>query len=246
MTPEQLSQTLVKSEGLDYNPVAVKFVTSLSDLPEGVKKFGASSDERAPKSFLCAMWGDCLRGAGPFYTTREHQLCGGGSIAAGFGNLLPIEVAEKFMIGDGKLFGSMQALRCSMESTLPFEEGEFEAQIVGPLSAMNNDTLRPDVVLIVCKPFQGQHILRAYGFDSGELVHGISGGSTCEMLSSYVVKTGKPTFTLGDTGGNAGLSVEPDELLLAFPYDKLEIAVGNLTRICRTSSMHRHTIVHER
>jgi uncharacterized protein (DUF169 family) len=246
MTPEQLSQTLVKSEKLVYHPIAVKFITSLSELPEGIHKFGASSGERLPKSFLCAMWGDCLRGAGPFYTTREHQLCGGGAIAAGFGSLLPLEVAEKFMIGDGKLFGTMEALRCSMESTMPFEDGEFEAQIIGPLSAMNNDTLRPDVVLIVCKPYQGQHILRAYGFESGELVHGIAGGSTCEMVSSYVKKTGKPTFTLGDTGGNAGLSLEPDELLLAFPYDKLETAVSNLSRICRTSTMHRHTIVHER
>ena len=246
MTPEQLSQTLVESEGLACNPIAVKFVASLSDLPEGIKKFGASSGERSPKSFLCAMWGDCLRGAGPFYTTREHQICGGGAIAAGFGSLLPLEAAEKFMIGDGKLFGTMEALRCSLASTMPFEDGEFEAQIVGPLSAMNDDALRPDVVLIVCKPFQGQHILRAYGFDSGELVHGIAGGSTCEMVSSYVMKTGKPTFTLGDTGGNAGLSLAPDDLLLAFPYDKLKTAVGNLPRICRTSSMHRHTIVHER
>ena len=245
MTPEQLSQTLVQSEELACNPIAIKFVTSLSDLPEGVKKFGASSGEPAPKSFLCAMWGDCLRGAGPFYTTREHQVCGGGAIGAGFGSLLPLEAAEKFMIGDGKLFGTMEALRCSLASTMPFEDGEFAAQIVGPLSAMNDDALRPDVVLIVCKPFQGQHILRAYGFDSGELVHGISGGSTCEMVSSYVMKTGKPTFTLGDTGGNAGLSLAPDDLLLAFPYDKLQTAVGNLPRICRTSSMHRHTIVHE-
>ncbi len=111
MTPEQLSQALVKSEGLVYNPVAIKFVTSLSDLPEGVTKFGASSGEQSPKSFLCAMWGDCLRGAGPFYTTKEHQVCGGGAIAAGFGSLLPLEAAEKFMIGDGKLFGTMEALR---------------------------------------------------------------------------------------------------------------------------------------
>ena len=65
------------------------------------------------------------------------------------------------------------------------------------------------------------------------------------MVSSYVMKTGKPTFTLGDSGGNAGLSLAPDDLLLAFPYDKLQTAVDNLPRICRTSSMHRHTIVHE-
>ncbi|MEI8032667.1 MAG: DUF169 domain-containing protein [Chlorobiaceae bacterium] len=245
MTPEQLSQTLVKSEGLAYNPIAVKFVASERALPEGVKQFGASSGERAPKSFLCAMWGDAFRGAGPFYTTKKHQLCGGGAIAAGFGGLLPIEAAEKFMIGDGKLFASMDALRCSMASTMPFEDGEFEAQIIGPLASMNDDALRPDLVLIVCKPFQGQHIMRAYGFDTGELIHGIAGGSTCEMVSSYVLKTGKPTFTLGDTGGNAGLSFESDDLLLAFPYDKLQKAVGNLSRICRTSSMHRHPIVHE-
>ncbi|HWR01457.1 MAG TPA: DUF169 domain-containing protein [Chlorobaculum sp.] len=245
MTPEQLSQTLVKSEGLVYNPIAVKFVASLNDLPEGVKQFGASSGEHAPKSFLCAMWGDCFRGAGPFYTIKAHQLCGGGAISAGFGTLMPLEFAEKFMIGDGKLFASMEALRCSMEATMPFEDGEFAAQIIGPLAAMNDDDLRPDVVLIVCKPIQGQHILRAYGFESGEMVHGIAGGSTCEMVSSYVLKTGKPTFTLGDTGGNAGLSLEPDEILVAFPYDKLGTTVDNLPRICRTSSMQRFTIVRE-
>ena len=77
-------------------------------------------------------------------------------------------------------------------------------------------------------------------------MHGIAGGSTCEMVSSYVVKTGKPTFTLGDTGGNAGLDLAPDELLLAFPYDRLGIAVANLPRICRTSSMHKFTLFHER
>lgn len=246
MTPEQLSQTLVESEGLAYNPIAVKFIASESDLPEGIKKFGESSGETRPRSFLCAMWGDCLRGAGPFYTTKEQQICGGGAISAGFGSPMPLEAAEKFMIGDGKLFGNMDALRCALSSTKPFEDGEFEAEIVGPLAAMNDDTLRPDVVLIVCKPHQGQHILRAYGFDSGELVQGIAGGSTCEMVSSYVVKTGKPTFTLGDTGGNAGLDLAPDELIVAFPYDKLAIAVRNLPRICRTSSMHKHTIVHER
>ncbi len=246
MTPEQLSQTLVESEDLSYNPIAVKFIASLGDLPEGVKKFGSSSEETAPKSFLCAMWGDCLRGAGPFYTTKDQQICGGGALSAGFGSLMPIEAAEKFMIGDGKLFGTMDALRCALSSTMPFKEGEFDAQIVGPLAAMNDDTLQPDVVLIVCKPYQGQHILRAYGFNSGELVHGIAGGSTCEMVSSYVVKIGKPTFTLGDTGGNAGLQLAPDELILAFPYDKLGIAVANLPRICRTSSMHKHTFYRER
>ncbi|NTV26697.1 MAG: DUF169 domain-containing protein, partial [Chlorobiaceae bacterium] len=137
-------------------------------------------------------------------------------------------------------------LRCSMAGTMPFEDGEFATQIVGPLSKMVGEALLPDVVLIICKPFQGQHIMRAYGFDNGEHIHGIAGGSTCEMVSSYVVKTGKPTFTLGDTGGNAGLSFEPDDLLLAFPYVKLETAVRNLPRICRTSSMHRHTIVREK
>ncbi|NTV97673.1 MAG: DUF169 domain-containing protein [Chlorobiaceae bacterium] len=246
MTPEQMSQALVESEGLAFNPIAIKFVASISDLPVGIGKFGAASGERLPKSFLCAMWGDCFRGAGPFYTTKEDQYCGGGAIAAGFGSLLPIEAAEKFMIGDGKLFGNMEALRCSMESTMPFRDGEFAAQIVGPLAAMNDTALRPDVVLIVCKPLQGQHILRAYGFDSGEMVQGIAGGSTCEMVSSFVVKTGKPTFTLGDTGGNAGLALAPDDLLLAFPYDRLATAVANLPRICRTSNMVRYTIVHER
>lgn len=180
MTPEQLSQTLVQSEGLAYNPIAVTFIASLSDLPEGVKKFGSSSGETAPKSFLCAMWGDCLKGAGPFYTTKDQQICGGGAIAAGLGSLMPIEAAKKFMIGDGKLFRNMDALRCALSSTMPFEDGEFEAQIVGPLAAMNEDTLRPD------------------------------------------------------------------EMLLAFPFGKLGTAVANLPRICRTSSMHKHTFYRER
>jgi uncharacterized protein (DUF169 family) len=114
MTPAELSYKLVAAEGLEYRPLSVKFITLLRDIPEGVKKFGESSGEHTPKSFLCAMWGDCLHGAGPFYTTKEHQLCGGGAIAAGFGSLMPIENAEKFMVGDGKLYGTMAGLRCAL------------------------------------------------------------------------------------------------------------------------------------
>ncbi|NTW48885.1 MAG: DUF169 domain-containing protein [Chlorobiales bacterium] len=246
MTLKELSTTLVTTEALERKPIAIKFVRKALDVPAGIRAFGSTAPNGKTVSMLCAMWGDAFSGAGPFYTVKAHQLCGGGTIAAGFGSILPIEAAEKFMIGDKKIFGTMDGLRKAMASTLPFEEGEFEAQIIGPLEKMNETELRPDLVYIVCKPHQGQHILRAYGFDSGDVVYGISGTSTCEMISSYVMKTNRPTFTLGDLGGNTGLALKEDEIIVVFPFEQLEPAVRNLSRIARESSMHKHSLYREK
>jgi uncharacterized protein (DUF169 family) len=245
MSPEELSDSLCSIEALKRKPIAIKFVHSLSEIPKSVKRFGQDAPEGKDKSLLCAMWGDAFKGAGPFYTLKDQQICGGGALAAGFGSTMPIEVAEKFMIGDGKIFGTMEGLKCALEATHPFKDGEFEAQIIGPLSKMNTPELKPDLVFIICSPAQGQRILRSYGFDTGEFVNGVAGGSTCEMISSYVYKTNRPTFTLGDIGGNTGMMFGENELMLAYPYDQLEISVKNLNRICRVSTMHKHKIHHE-
>ncbi len=245
MSPEELSDSLCTIELLKRKPIGIKFVKTLSDLPKGIKRFGDQAGKGEDKSLLCAMWGDAFNGAEPFYTIKSQQICGGGSIAAGFGSTMPIEVAEKFMIGDGKIYGTMEGLKCALETTLPFEDGEFEAQIIGPLEKMKMPELLPDLVFIICTPAQGQRILRSYGFDTGEFISGIAGGSTCEMVSSYVYKTDKPAFTLGDIGGNTGMVFSDNELMLAFPFNKLEVAVKNLNRICRVSSMHKHKIYHE-
>jgi len=246
MTPKELSDALCEIEALERKPVAIKFIKTLSKMPDGVKRFGSSEVKDEAKSMLCAMWGDAFSGAGPFYTVKSQQLCGGGSLGAGFGSTMPIEVAEKFMIGDNKIFGTMTALKNALQATLPFEDDEFEAQIIAPLEKTNEATLLPDLVFIICKPAQGQRILRAYGFDTGQLIQGIAGSSTCEMISSYVYKTDEPTFTLGDVGGNAGLPLKDDEVLLAFPYGKLVQSVKNLNRICRVSNMYKHQLYHEK
>jgi len=242
-TPKDLSDALVRIEQLERKPIGIKFIKHLSDIPSWVKKFGEGVNGVA-KSMLCAMWGDAFNGAGPFYTVKKDHICGGGAIAAGFGSTMPVEQAAKFMIGEKLVYGTLEGLKNAMASTLPFEEGEFEAQLISPLEKLPADLL-PDLVFIICKPFQGQHILRAYGFDSGEIVHGIAGTSTCEMVSSYVMHTGKPTFTLGDLGGNTGMNIKGDEVLLAFPYADLIIAVKNLERICRDSTMYKHNLYHE-
>ncbi len=243
-SPKELSDTLVAIEGLERKPIGIKFIRSMDEIPKGVKKFGEGA-EGVAKSMLCAMWGDAFAGAGPFYTVKSDHICGGGTIAAGFGSTMPIEQAAKFMIGENLVYGTMEGLKRAMESTLPFKDGEFVAQIISPLEKMDLQALRPDLVFIICKPYQGQHILRAYGFDSGEIVHGIGGTSTCEMVSSYVMHTGKPTFTLGDLGGNTGMNIKDDEVLIAFPFPLLETAVNNLTRICRNSTMYKHNLYHE-
>ncbi len=244
LSPKELSKALVQIELLERKPIGIKFIKSLDEIPNGVKKFGADSTGVA-KSMLCAMWGDAFAGAEPFYTVKSDHVCGGGAIAAGFGSTMPIEQAAKFMIGEKLVYGTLEGLKTAMASTLPFKDGEFVAQLISPLEKMNLDDRRPDLVFIICKPYQGQHILRAYGFDSGEIVHGIGGTSTCEMVSSYVMHTSKPTFTLGDLGGNTGMNIKPDEVLLAFPFPLLEIAVKNLRRICRDSTMYKHNLYRE-
>jgi uncharacterized protein (DUF169 family) len=245
MTPRELSAALVSIEQLERKPIAITFVRDLASLPPDVPAFGSTAaDGVVAKSMLCSMWGDAFAGAGPFYTVMNDHICGGGAIAAGFGSPMPIEDAAKFMIGENKVYGTLDGLKRAMASTLPFEESEFQAQLITPLEKATTQML-PDLVFIICKPWQGQHILRAYGFESGEVVSGIGGTSTCEMVSSYVMKTNRPTFTLGDLGGNTGLRLREDEVILAFPFAQLEIAVKNLERICRDSTMYKHNLYHE-
>jgi uncharacterized protein (DUF169 family) len=244
MSPQHLSASLVSIEKLERKPIGIKFLKDLAVIPAHIKKFGASA-EGVAKSMLCAMWGDAFAGSEPFYTVKSDHVCGGGAVAAGFGSPMPIEAAAKFMIGEKLVYGTLDGLKKAMASTLPFQDGEFAGQLISPLEKLTDD-LRPDLVYIICKPYQGQHILRAYGFESGEIVQGIGGTSTCEMVSSYVMHTGKPTFTLGDLGGNTGMSIKDDEVLLAFPYSHLITAVKNLERICRDSTMYKHNLYHEK
>jgi uncharacterized protein (DUF169 family) len=244
-TSKELSDALVSIQKLERKPIGIKFIKNESDIPVGLKKFGDGADGVA-KSMLCAMWGDAFAGAEPFYTIKSDHICGGGAVAAGFGMTMPIEAAAKFMIGEKLVYGTLEGLKNAMAATLPFENGQFYAQIISPLEKMTTPPLQPDLVFIICKPYQGQQILRAYGFDTGEVVQGIAGTSTCEMVSSYVMHTGKPTFTLGDLGGNTGMSIKEDEVLVAFPFEHLKVAVKNLERICRDSTMYKHNLYHER
>jgi uncharacterized protein (DUF169 family) len=148
------------------------------------------------------------------------------------------------MIGENLVFGNLPALKKAMDSTLPFDDNEFDAQVISSLETIG-DTFIPDIILVICSPAQGQHIMRAYGFESGQVTYGIGGTSTCEMVTSYVMHTQRPTFTLGDLGGNTGMSIGENEVLLAFPYHDMVIAVNNLERICRNSTMYKHSLYHE-
>jgi uncharacterized protein (DUF169 family) len=42
------------------------------------------------------------------------------------------------------------------------------------------------------------------------------------------------------------MNIKDDEVLVAFPFPLLEIAVNNLTRICRNSTMYKHNLYHEK
>ncbi|MDX2129204.1 MAG: DUF169 domain-containing protein [Chloroherpetonaceae bacterium] len=243
MKPSEMAAALALIEGIQRKPVGIKFIRKADELPSDIPEFGKDAQGSA-KSMLCAMWGDAFSGAGPFYTVKKHHICGGGAVAAGFGSPVPIEAAAKFMVGEKLVFGNLPALKKAMDSTLPFEDNEFEAQVISSLEAID-DLFIPDIVLVICSPGQGQHILRAYGFDSGQVIYGIGGTSTCEMVTSYVMHTERPTFTLGDLGGNTGMSIGEHEVLLAFPYQDMVIAVSNLERICRNSTMYKHSLYHE-
>jgi len=203
-----LAPKLMDKLSLTKPPVAMKFVQTL---PEDIPL------EKGPH-FWCGMCGDVFDGSeDPLVFTAEASTCGGcANIGLGAHKVNRetfIAAIETNTVGPGKLYATNSAMTANRRSFPGFSE-IAKGVIIGPLAKIE----RPDLVLF---PVTGQQmcmVATAFAYETGEVIQGYAGKSTCLMTVSTPLETNRPVFTAGDHGGRMFMRLAEGEILVSFPF----------------------------
>lgn len=195
-------QILKEKLDLSELPVAIKFIKTEEDIPEGINKINE-------KIRHCEMVKKAAKGD-KFYSTSEEQLCKGGSSAIG------LEVApEKIQTGElyynlGR-FDSLETAKKVVDS-LPRIKEESYGIIYSPLE---DAEFTPDSIILILNPIQGMKISQAIVYNSGKRIEANFAGiqSLCADAVAGPLTTGKPNATLGCDGSRAYANIQDDEVI---------------------------------
>jgi uncharacterized protein (DUF169 family) len=222
----ELAQSIRAFTGIARDLVALKFCKTLADVPEGVARYNG-------KGIYCGMWKEVSNYPVPFYTVPDDHICAGGTSYTGMGQkeLSPKmqDIGWSMLVGEGKIYYSRESVtKCQASVPHHFnKEKYFEATVMGRLEHVQ----QPDVVLIFCTPQQLEWLCHAYSFESGELVQGLAGLSSCALVVPHPYLAQKPIFTCGDLSGRELSRMTNTEMCIAFPFKDLDSVAKNLYRI---------------
>jgi len=217
---KKLNQALKEKLSLKKHVAAMKYVS---------KPPAEVSVEKGPH-FWCGICGDVFDGdSGPVFFSAKASSCGGcANIGIGGikSNKEDFEAAlNGQVIGEGNLYANKYLL-AQGRSIFPRYPKVAEGVIMGPLAQVSH----PDLIIF---PVNGQQmcmISTAYGFETGEVIAGYAGKSTCLMSITFPYVENKPVFTVGDYGGRTFMRLQDEEFLVCFPYRLVPGLVTNLDR----------------
>ncbi len=217
---KQLSAALKDKLGLPKDIAAMKYVEKA---PEGIPV------EEGPH-FWCGLCGDVFDGEGqPVYFTAAASTCGGcANIGLGAKSVSREEFETALdgqVVGEGHLYATRDVIARSRDAFPRFSK-IYPGVIIGALDRME----RPDLVLFPINGRQLCMISTAYGFDTGELITGVAGKSTCLMMIGFPLTRNRPVFCAGDHGGRMFMRLRDEEILIAFPFSLIPGLVVNLDR----------------
>lgn len=215
----EISKLFQETLGLDGSPVAVKIVTSPSEIPEGMQEIGETV--RHCRMISLARFGEV------FYATEEKQQCKGGAWALGLR-----EKGDSLRTGEHyfKLgrFSSPSASRRTV-SLVPALSQDTVAVLYAPLEKA---AFVPDVVLIFAKPAAMLKFAQVSLYRLGGRLYPEFSGiqSVCSDATAYVIKSGKANFSLGCDGSRKFSGIADEEMVAGLPGEVLpELAAGMLT-----------------
>jgi len=216
----KLDAALKQKLGLDKNIAAMKFYDKA---PAGVPV------EKGPH-FWCGMCGDVFNGEGdPLFFSHDASTCGG---CVNIGLRAPRATREEFetatnasVVGEGNLYVSKEVMTKNRNAFPQFKK-RFAGLVVGSLEQMKS----PDLVIFPISAHQLCMISTAYAFETGELITGVAGKSTCLMTIPTALMDNRPVFCAGDHGGRMFMQLSHDELLICFPFQLIPGLVKNLDR----------------
>lgn len=220
LNASKLAAALKGKLGLTRGIAALKFVDSVpADLPV----------EEGPQ-FWCAICGDVFDGSGaPLVFTAGASMCGGCANMGLGGKRVTREefdaALDASVVGPGKLYESREPMTRNRDAFPRFPR-IYTAMIIGALEYMT----RPDIVLFPVTPEQLTVISTAYAYETGEVLTGFAGKSTCLMTIPETLVANRPVFTAADHGGRMFMRLKPEELVMAFPFRLVPGLVKNLDK----------------
>ena len=202
---------------LTSSPVAVKFINSEEEVPEGIPLI----DE---KTRHCEMIKKASFGA-KFYSTWEEQTCKGGAGALGLGDMPPkLASGEKyFELGR---FKDLEVAKKTVEKLSIIPEKHW-AIVYAPLEESNFEA---DVVVLIAQPVAAMKIAQSLVFTLGDKVRPNFAGiqSLCRDAVSYPYIEKDANITVGCDGSRKATKVLDEELAIGISKDKLEEVIDNL------------------
>ena len=217
---KKLDKALKEKLSLKKNIAAMKYA---GKAPEWV------SVEQGPH-FWCGICGDIFDGNGsPVFFTAKASSCGGcanigvGGIKSNKEEFETVLYAQ--VLGEGKLYSHKEVMAIG-RSLFPQYPKVSGGVVLGSLEQMS----MPDVILFPVNGHQMCMISTAYAFDTGEVIMGYAGKSTCLMSVSFPLVENKPVFSTGDHGGRTFMRLKEEEIVVCFPYRLVPGLVKNLDR----------------
>ena len=215
---QSISQDLIKSLSLQYEPVGVAFFNDTDSLPAGI-----SFSQRELKSYCQAL---VLAGQGEVLLLRKDQMgCKLGTSVLGFemdkdmASYLDDGVLEKYGVG---LFESEEASADTILNSTYLEKGKTQAALIAPLS---ESLQRPQVVIFTANSEQVMWLLYALNYEKGGKMNlpqsgGALGG--CSDITALPLLKGTPNITFLGLGCRMKSAIDRCDLMLGLPVDHLD------------------------
>jgi uncharacterized protein (DUF169 family) len=209
---ENFADNLTRKLKLVHAPVAIAF---LEDAPLGIGRY----EEVVPSA--CTFWKAAENEL--FYATAEdHYNCPIGAITQGF--QIPQPVADQ-ALSLVEMMGKLSYLEAAEADKVPAVEKPHNVVVYGPLKDFGE--IQPDVVLLICTPFQAMMISEASG--AASWASGVEsrtlGRPACAAIPSSL-KSGASTVSMACMGARTFAAIKEEELLVAIPA----VALARLER----------------
>jgi len=228
---ENMSQNLVKSLSLQYEPVGVTLYQKTDSLPSGMP-----FTDKEYKSYCHAL---VAAGKGEVLLLKKEQMgCKLGTSVLGFEKdmetYLDDGVLEKYGVG---LFESEEASAATVLKSSYLEKGKTIAALVAPLSHFKHP---PQVLIFTANSEQVMWLLYALNYEKGGRMNlpqsgGALGG--CADVTALPLLEGISNITFLGLGCRLKSSVDPCDLMLGAPGDRLEMLHNHILDMAKPIAM---------
>jgi uncharacterized protein (DUF169 family) len=204
---------------LEGSPVAVKFVTSVDHLPDGVQNLGETITH-------CQMVNKARREGAIFYATNENHACMGGAWSMGLREITGTLKTGEFYYKLGK-YDSWPSCKRTIDRIPHVQSGATYATVYAPLDKTPFD---PTIVLIVSTPKVMLKLAQSSLYHLGGRINSNFAGiqSVCADASAQVYLSGTVNFSLGCDGSRRYSGIQESEMVMGIPAELLPLIIEAL------------------